>query len=153
SLVIHFWGRGVRINSIIVRIDHLKTFCFGFLFYWVIPLLVASDDPLFTQPDPARMHAYWWSITGICISFIVGDFVGRFLKYSPKPPRKTEGFGLLCFLASAAFLAFVALKRAQIFSGPYIVDSAAMAVRGPLAMLSILLFTIALVRMSAREEF
>jgi len=135
------------------ELNHTKLFSFGFLVYWVIPMLIVVDDPLFSTPTPERVHSYWWKIAGIFACFFVGDFFGRLLKYNPKPARPTKGFGPLLFVVSTAFASFVVLKRVELFSGPYVVDASTIVVRGPIAALSMLLFMIAIVRMSSREEF
>lgn len=132
-----------------VEINHPKLFTFGLLYYWVLPILIPVEHPLLSTPDPHRVALYWWNIGGIYLSFLVGDRVGSILRHSQQPARKTIGFSMLLWPSVIALLLFAFFKRDELFFAGY-ADSAA---RGTLASISMLIFAIALVRNSAREEF
>lgn len=132
-----------------VEINHVKLFTVGLIYYWVLPILVPIEDKLLSAPDPDRIPMYWGNIAGIYLCFLIGDRLGNTIKYKAQPARKVAGFFLILWPSVVALLLFAFYERNELFFAGY-ADSAA---RGTLASISMLIFAIALVRTSAREEF
>lgn len=131
-----------------MELNHIGLFSFGLLFYWVLPLLMQPDAPLFPTLSNATIRGALIVMLAIYSAFLVGDQAGKMLRYRPSPARSLTGFPIILGFLWVVAGFFVVLKRNELFI-PYAENLA----RGTLTTLTLLFLALALLRASSREEF
>jgi hypothetical protein len=148
-----------------VQIDHVGTFTFGFLFYWITPLAVRIFPPKLDFPLVATWSAlfrerlivpYAIACISLYLCFALGDTLSlRLFRDKPrrdltKVPRLALSFATL---AGCVFLIYTAfIFRAALARPPSPTDFAAEAARGAVTTCVVLLGVVCLIFTVDRPE-
>ncbi len=141
-----------------VEVDHVGTFTFGFLFYWITPLFVRMHAAKLNFPLSATWSAlfreslitpYALSCVSLYVCFALGDTLGLrlFRVNTTSKESKVPKLALsLATLAGCALFVYTAYTlRAELFRSASPTDLAAEAARGAVTTCVILLGAVSLI--------
>jgi hypothetical protein len=131
-----------------LEVNHIGLFSFGFLFYWILPLAIQPDLPLFETLTDQTIHQTLWIMFSIYLAFVAGDLAGRIMHFKPKVSPALGGFPITLFVFILGAVGFIIVKRGELF-----IAYGENLARGTLTTISFLFLTLALLRGSSRNEF
>jgi len=148
AVAVAFWGLWLILRKYPrVEINHIPLFTFGFLFYWILPLLIRPEGGYFSPVSDSTVIAALCIMAGIYICFIIGDRMGCRLRYESCGSAPLRGCRPFLYVVLAAALIYVVAERGALF-----VEYTDNPARGTLTSFALLLFAIAISRAASRNE-
>ncbi len=154
----------------LVEINHVSLFTFGFLFYWISPVIIGIYgshlamqvwNSYFRLFDRRLMEPYVTSCIGLYLCFVAGDLLGRHLfQQQTSHSRKVPRLALSLMTTVGVIVAvstWLALRNELIPYGPQVIMSTARGTltstaRGTLTSCVALLGVVALLYMIDRPQ-
>ncbi len=130
-----------------IEINHIPFFTFGFLFYWILPLLIRPEGPYLFPVADQTVATTLWIMAGIYACFIIGDHIASRLRYESRPSVPLTGCRPPLYIFSLATLAYIVIERGNLF-----IEYADNPVRGTLTTFVLFLFALAITRAASRNE-
>ena len=157
GIVIPGWYAYKRsVSHGLVSINHVTTFTFGFLFYWIAPICVGlygsrlasqASEVYFRLFDKAVLAAYLGACIGLYLCFMVGDWLGlRLFRSKEVFFTRVPKLALSLITAAGIVLALYTAYtlRAELLL-PYSTELTFSTARGALATCILLMGVVALI--------